>query len=93
MMHVEPYRLDSDRYPLKVRIRARYADVDPLGHITNVAVARYCEAARVSTTMMVMGSKRIPSPTDVLVHADEHNAAPLPEAYRQRVEGWLIAAP
>ena len=60
MVHVEPYRLDPDRYPLKVRILARYADVDPLWHINNVAVAQYYEEARVSTTMMVMGGKRIP---------------------------------
>jgi acyl-CoA thioester hydrolase len=146
-VHVEPFRLDSDRYPLKVRILARYADVDPLWHINNVAVAQYYEEARVSTTMMVMGGKRIPSPTGeriliahqsidylreatypgsleigigvlrigrssfrygmamfqdgacvsvseaVLVYADEHGTAPLPEAYRQRLEGWLIAAP
>jgi len=40
MVHVEPFRLDPDRYPLKVRIVARYADVDPLWHINNVAVAQ-----------------------------------------------------
>jgi acyl-CoA thioester hydrolase len=147
MAHVEPYRLDPDRYPLKVRILARYADVDPLWHINNVAVAQYYEEARVSATMMVMGGKRIPSPTGeriliahqsidylreatypgaleigigvlrigrssyrygmamfqdgacvsvseaVLVYADAHGPAALPAEYRQRLEGWLIAAP
>ena len=147
MLHVEPFRLDPERYPLKVRILARYADVDPLWHINNVAVAQYYEEARVSATMMVMGDRRIPStageriliahesidylregtypgalevgvgvlhigrssyrygmamfqdgacisvPEAVLVYADAHGPAPLPDDYRQRLEGWLIAAP
>jgi len=59
---IEPFRLDPERYPLKVRILARYADVDPLWHINNVAIAQYYEEARVSTTMMVMGGRRVVSP-------------------------------
>ena len=146
MMHVEPFRLDSERYPLKVRILARYADVDPLWHINNVAMAQYYEEARVSATMVVMGGKSIASPTEriliahqsidylreatypgvldigigvlrigrssfrygmamfqdgacvsvseaVLVYADAQGTAALPADYRQRLEGWLIAAP
>jgi acyl-CoA thioester hydrolase len=62
MVHVEPFRLDPERYPLKVNVLARYADVDPLWHINNVAVAQYYEEARVSTTMLVMGGKRIGTP-------------------------------
>jgi acyl-CoA thioester hydrolase len=144
---IEPFRLDSERYPLKVRILARYADVDPLWHINNVAIAQYYEEARVSTTMMVMGDRRVASPDGeriliahqaidylreatypgalevgigvlaigrssfrygmamfqdgacvsvseaVLVHADAHGPAALPGEYRQRLEGWRIAAP
>jgi acyl-CoA thioester hydrolase len=59
---LEPFRLDPERYPLKVRILARYADVDPLWHINNVAIAQYYEEARVSTTMMVMGGRRVATP-------------------------------
>jgi len=146
MLHVEPFRLDPERYPLKVRILARYADVDPLLHINNVAVAQYYEEARVSATMMVMGGKNIPAAGHqriliahqsidylregtypgtlevgvgvlrigrssyrygmamfqdgacisgseaVLVYADAHGPAPLPDAYRQRLEQWLISA-
>jgi acyl-CoA thioester hydrolase len=146
MVHIEPYRLDPERYPLKVRILARYADVDPLLHINNVAVAQYYEEARVSATMMVMGGKVIPAAGHeriliahqsidylregtypgsldvgvgvmrigrtsyrygmamfqdgactsvseaVLVYADAHGPARLPEAYRQRLEAWLITA-
>jgi len=147
MVHVEPFRLDPERYPLKVRVLARYADVDPLWHINNVAMAQYYEEARVSATMMVMGGKRIPSATGeriliahqsidylreatypgtleigvgvlhigrtsmrygmamfqdgacvsvseaVLVYADAHGPATLPDDYRRRLEAWLIAAP
>jgi acyl-CoA thioester hydrolase len=146
MVHIEPYRLDPERYPLKVRILARYADVDPLLHINNVAVAQYYEEARVSATMMVMGGKSIPAAGHeriliahqsidylregtypgsldvgvgvmrigrtsyrygmamfqdgactsvseaVLVYADAHGPARLPEDYRQRLEAWLITA-
>lgn len=35
MVHVEPFRIDSERYPLKVRILARHADVDPLWQIAD----------------------------------------------------------
>jgi acyl-CoA thioester hydrolase len=144
---IEPFRLDPERYPLKVRILARYADVDPLWHINNVAIAQYYEEARVSTTMMVMGGRRVASPEGeriliahqsidylreatypgsldigigvlrigrssfrygmamfqdgacvsvseaVLVFADSEGPAALPEDYRRRLEGWLIAAP
>lgn len=147
MVHVEPFRLDSERYPLKVRILARYADVDPLWHINNVAMAQYYEEARVSATMIVMGGKSIPTATGeriliahqsidylreatypgvleigvgvlrigrssfrygmatfqdgacvsvseaVMVYADTQGTAALPAEYRQRLEGWLIAAP
>jgi acyl-CoA thioester hydrolase len=141
------HRLDPRTYALRIPILARYADVDPLWHINNVAVAQYYEEARVSATAVVMGGKRIPSPTGeriliahqsidylregtypgtlevgigvlgigrssyrygmamfqdgacvsvseaVLVYADAHGPAPLPDDYRQRLEGWLIAAP
>jgi acyl-CoA thioester hydrolase len=134
MVHIEPYRLDPERYPLKVRILARYADVDPLLHINNVAVAQYYEEARVPAA----GHERIliahqsidylregtyPGSLDVgvgvmrigrtsyrygmamfqdgactsvseavLVYADAHGPARLPEAYRQQLEAWLITA-
>lgn len=63
MSRVAPYRLDPAHYPLKVQILARYADVDPLWHINNVAIAQYYEEARVSSIMRIVGSERIP--TDV----------------------------
>jgi acyl-CoA thioester hydrolase len=61
MTRIPPHRLDAGRYPLKVRILARYADVDPLWHINNVALAQYYEEARVSATMNIMGGQRIPT--------------------------------
>ena len=50
-MKVAAERVEPGRYPLKVRILARYADVDPLWHINNVAIAQYYEEARVSASM------------------------------------------
>ena len=61
-MKRDPRRLDAARYPNKVRILARYADVDPLWHINNVALAQFYEEARVWSTMQVMGVERIPTP-------------------------------
>jgi len=147
MTRIPPHRLDAGRYPLKVRILARYADVDPLWHINNVALAQYYEEARVSATMKIMGGQRIPTPSGeriliahqsidylregsypgtldigvgvlrignssytygmamfqeglcvsvseaVLVFADASGPARLPDEYRHRLDGWLIAAP
>ena len=145
-MKVAAERVEPGRYPLKVRILARYADVDPLWHINNVAIAQYYEEARVSASMTMMGGRRIPtgdgeriliahqsidylreasypgtleigigvlrignssytygmamfqdgacvSVSDaVLVYADANGPARLPDAYRRRLEGWLMAA-
>ena len=145
-MKVTAERLEPGRYPLKVRILARYADVDPLWHINNVAIAQYYEEARVSASMSMMDGQRIPtgdgeriliahqsidylreasypgtleigigvlrignssytygmamfqdgacvSTSDaVLVYADANGPARLPDAYRRRLEGWLMPA-
>jgi acyl-CoA thioester hydrolase len=147
MTRIPPHRLDAGRYPFKVRILARYADVDPLWHINNVALAQYYEEARVSATMKIMGGQRIPTLSGeriliahqsidylregsypgtldigvgvlrignssytygmamfqeglcvsvseaVLVFADASGPARLPDEYRRRLDGWLIAAP
>ncbi len=147
MTMIPPHRLDAGRYPFKVRILARYADVDPLWHINNVALAQYYEEARVSATMKIMGGQRIPTLSGeriliahqsidylregsypgtldigvgvlrignssytygmamfqeglcvsvseaVLVFADASGPARLPDEYRRRLDGWLIAAP
>ena len=58
-------RQQLDLYPFKVEILARYADVDPLWHINNVAIAQYYEEARVSTTRRIMGGGRIPTGPDL----------------------------
>ena len=60
-MKIAPERVELGRYPLKVRILARYVDVDPLWHINNVAIAQYYEEARVSASMTMMDGRRIPS--------------------------------
>jgi acyl-CoA thioester hydrolase len=139
-------RIEPGRYPLKVLILARYADVDPLWHINNVAIAQYYEEARVSASMTMMEGRRIPTSDDeriliahqsidylreasypgtleigigvlrignssysygmamfqdgacvsvsdaVLVYADTNGPARLPDAYRRRLEGWLMPA-
>lgn len=63
MTKVASNRLDPAHYPLKVRILARYADVDPLWHINNVAIAQYYEEARVSANTQMLDGDRIPMPT------------------------------
>lgn len=61
MTRIPPHRLDPGSYALRIPILARYADVDPLWHINNVALAQYYEEARVSATMRLMDGQRIPS--------------------------------
>ena len=60
-MKVAAERTEAGRYPLKVRILARYADVDPLWHINNVAIAQYYEEARVNASMRMMDGQRVPT--------------------------------
>ena len=62
MSRIDPHRLDPSCYPLKVEILARYADVDPLWHINNVAIAQYYEEARVTAGARMFGDVRIPTP-------------------------------
>jgi acyl-CoA thioester hydrolase len=62
MSRVDPHRLDPSFYPLEVKILARYADVDPLWHINNVAIAQYYEEARVTAGARLFGDVRIPTP-------------------------------
>jgi acyl-CoA thioester hydrolase len=62
MSRVDPHRLDPSFYPLQVKVLARYADVDPLWHINNVAIAQYYEEARVTAGARLFGDVRIPTP-------------------------------
>lgn len=47
MARPDPWRLDPDRYPHRSVIQTRFGDLDPLGHINNVAMAALFESARV----------------------------------------------
>jgi acyl-CoA thioester hydrolase len=62
MSRIDPHRLDPAYYPVKVVILARYADVDPLWHINNVALAQYFEEARVASINRMFGDVRVPTP-------------------------------
>jgi acyl-CoA thioester hydrolase len=62
MSRIDPHRLDVSYYPARVAILARYADVDPLWHINNVALAQYFEEARVASIKLMFGDARIPTP-------------------------------
>jgi acyl-CoA thioester hydrolase len=62
MSRIDPHRLEASFYPLKIAILARYADVDPLWHINNVAIAQFYEEARVTAGARMFGDVRIPTP-------------------------------
>ncbi|OHV34403.1 MULTISPECIES: acyl-CoA thioesterase [Pseudofrankia] len=51
----EDDRRDLARYPWVHEIRARFADVDNLGHINNVAVVAYYEDARAAFNNQLLG--------------------------------------
>jgi acyl-CoA thioesterase FadM len=88
MPKVESYRCDPASYPHKVRVLARFADVDPLWHINNVAIAQYYEEARVSANM-ALGIGVGVSETG-LVFAGANGPARLPDWFRARLESWLL---
>jgi acyl-CoA thioester hydrolase len=75
MSRIDPHRLDPEYYPARVPILARYADVDPLWHINNVALAQYFEEARVASIKQMFGNARIPTPAGervLLAHQSVH---------------------
>lgn len=47
MAKPEPWRLDAAIYPFSVAVTSRYQDLDPMGHINNVAMSGIFETARV----------------------------------------------
>ncbi|MBP6031586.1 MAG: acyl-CoA thioesterase [Sphingobium sp.] len=47
MAKPEPWRLQAENYPISKAIPSRFADLDPLGHINNVAMAGIFETARI----------------------------------------------
>lgn len=64
MTRPSPLRANPASYPNTVEILARFADVDPLWHINNVAIAQYFEEARVSAIRAMSGNSRIPATAD-----------------------------
>jgi acyl-CoA thioester hydrolase len=49
-------RLETGRYPFSHEIRARFGDMDVVGHLNNVAVAAFYEDARVAFLRWVFDS-------------------------------------
>jgi len=47
MAKPEAWRLQASSYPVSMIIPPRYGDLDPLGHINNVAMAAIFETARI----------------------------------------------
>ncbi|WP_439636371.1 acyl-CoA thioesterase [Oceanicaulis sp.] len=45
-MKPDAYRLTLETYPLVVSVPSRFQDLDPLGHINNVAIGAFYEEAR-----------------------------------------------
>lgn len=59
MYPTPPHRLEHANYPYVVPVIARYADVDPLWHINNVAMAQYFEETRIALVREVLGLERM----------------------------------
>jgi acyl-CoA thioester hydrolase len=70
MNRTPPNRLVQGNYPYVVPVLARYADVDPLWHINNVAMAQYFEETRISLLRTMLGMERmaLPQGRAVLAH-------------------------
>lgn len=43
-----PARLDPANYPVAIEVQTRFQDLDPLGHINNVAMAAIIETGRIA---------------------------------------------
>ncbi len=47
MAKPSPAQRDPQNYPFSVEVGSRYADLDPMGHINNVAIAALFETGRI----------------------------------------------
>ncbi len=47
MARPSPWQLSRETYPYSLEVPPRYADLDPMGHINNVAIASMFETGRV----------------------------------------------
>jgi acyl-CoA thioester hydrolase len=77
----EPWRRQQDNYPFTHEVQARYGDLDPFGHLNNVAIAQAYEEARASLSLTIFGADVIygRSPYSVVIPTVElHYYAPLP---------------
>jgi len=53
--HVDPARRAAATYPYHLEIATQFTDLDIIGHLNNIAIARFYESARVRTNMRVFG--------------------------------------
>lgn len=58
-MRPDPARLDIAVYPYQVQLTTQFADLDPGGHINNVAMSRHFETGRVLFDLHVHPSERL----------------------------------
>jgi len=58
----EPWRLNPANYPQVFDLRATFGDMDSLGHLNNVALARMLEEGRVSLTIALVGTRYLVHP-------------------------------
>lgn len=47
MARPSPWQLEPSIYPYSIEVPPRYSDLDPMGHINNVAIAGMFETARI----------------------------------------------
>lgn len=47
MARPEPWQLEPASYPVHIEVPTRFGDLDPLGHINNVAIADLFETGRI----------------------------------------------
>ena len=62
MPRPDPSRLRLENYPISVEVETRFQDLDPLGHINNVARAGLFEAGRIKFNH-VNGTANFPRPS------------------------------
>jgi acyl-CoA thioester hydrolase len=62
MPRFDPARLDPANYPYSTSVETRFQDLDPLGHINNVAMAALFENGRVrfNRELLVERKRRVP---------------------------------
>jgi len=91
-MRPSPDRLILARYPHRITVPVRFGDLDPLGHVNNVAtgISRIGASSYTSASALFRGETCIGVCDTVMVNTCDGVSTPLPEEARAALGRYLL---